>query len=46
MTLTQALVFLFEFALVVILGTIVAVKWTILLTRFIWQLWARKKAGQ
>lgn len=44
MTITQALVFLLQFALVVILGTIVAIKWTIILTRLIWQLWAKRKA--
>ena len=44
MSLSKALAILFQFALVVILGTIVLVKWTVILVRLIWQLLARKKA--
>jgi len=44
MTLTQSIVFLFLFAQVVILGTIVLVKWTYIAISLLWKLWARKKA--
>jgi hypothetical protein len=43
MTLTEALVFLFQFALVVILGTIVLVKWTYIAINLLWKLWARRR---
>jgi len=43
MTLTHSLILVFQFAMIVILGTIVLVKWAIILTRLIWQLWARKR---